>query len=400
MQYLPKYINWQYNSTHLASNFSWAQWQVLHSLLWQPVANPYEAKPNWHGFKFYSFQNSQLSLHVDIGRFVVQPLAGHVDLPDGVRLVARPDLAWHTVVNNGLIQVNMTAHMLTAHLNNSVKNNLSFFVPQLAVSWQAGAWLKNQYLQHAHLLFKTKYVWTPYRDQTGLPHFDIDWQPQFYQQLFSSNRFVGNDWLGDTNRISTGVELSSYDHQSAQQQWLVALGQGWSFTKHELCLDQRCIGDVWAKQSPSALQFLGKYNVVDNLQLNASIAWDWFGDSGVAGSVDTKVKLYNHEINLGYLALQFPQDSFFSNNMWHVDPHMRYINLGVRSNLLMNITSELNAHWDQARDQFADVGAELKWQGCCGALQLGLVRRYNKSFVENSFKFENRVYVKITLLSL
>ncbi|MHB9116805.1 MAG: LPS-assembly protein LptD [Burkholderiales bacterium] len=49
------------------------------------------------------------------------------------------------------------------------------------------------------------YVYVPYRDQSQLPVFDSAYSSVGFPQIFSENRFVGNDRIGDANQVTFGL---------------------------------------------------------------------------------------------------------------------------------------------------------------------------------------------------
>lgn len=80
------------------------------------------------------------------------------------------------------------------------------------------------------------YLYTPFRDQDDLPIFDTGRPDLNIVQLFSTNRFVGADRVGDANQVSIGLTTRLID-SSTQGQFLAAtIGQTFYFETPRVAL--------------------------------------------------------------------------------------------------------------------------------------------------------------------
>jgi LPS-assembly protein len=73
------------------------------------------------------------------------------------------------------------------------------------------------------------YLYVPYRDQTDLPVFDTAEPDLNLVQLFSENRYVGPDRLGDANQLSVGFTTRLLDSNSGRQYLSATAGQAYYF---------------------------------------------------------------------------------------------------------------------------------------------------------------------------
>ncbi|MEZ5458972.1 MAG: LPS assembly protein LptD [Steroidobacteraceae bacterium] len=73
------------------------------------------------------------------------------------------------------------------------------------------------------------YLYTPYRDQDALPIFDTARPDLNIVQLFSTNRFVGADRVGDANQVSVGVTTRLFDGRTQGQFLAATFGQTFYF---------------------------------------------------------------------------------------------------------------------------------------------------------------------------
>ena len=73
------------------------------------------------------------------------------------------------------------------------------------------------------------YLYTPYRDQTGLPVFDGG-QPDYdFPQLFARNRFIGEDRIADANQLTTAVTYRALDPALGATRFTASFGQIYRF---------------------------------------------------------------------------------------------------------------------------------------------------------------------------
>jgi LPS-assembly protein len=74
------------------------------------------------------------------------------------------------------------------------------------------------------------YSYVPYRDQNNLPVFDSGLPDLNLTELFRTNRFVGDDRIGDANQLAVGVTSRLFDHDTGAQYLSATLGQIRYFT--------------------------------------------------------------------------------------------------------------------------------------------------------------------------
>ena len=79
------------------------------------------------------------------------------------------------------------------------------------------------------------YVRTPYKNQSMFPNFDSGEADLSFAQLFSENRFIGNDRISDANQITTAV-TSRFIESTGAERLRVALGQRFYFSEPKVTL--------------------------------------------------------------------------------------------------------------------------------------------------------------------
>ncbi len=128
------------------------------------------------------------------------------------------------------------------------------------------------------------YVYIPFRNQNSLPVFDTAIDDFNFSQLFSENRYLGNDRIGDANQLTMAVTSRLLDPLTGAERLRVALGQRFYFADQRVTLSevprsssssdilleaQGKLSDTWA------LQGLVQQNldVGQNEQLNVALRY-------------------------------------------------------------------------------------------------------------------------------
>ena len=72
------------------------------------------------------------------------------------------------------------------------------------------------------------YVYVPYRDQSMLPNFDTALADFSFTQMFSENRFLGSDRIGDANQVTLAITSRLLDKKTGSEKLKVIAGQRFS----------------------------------------------------------------------------------------------------------------------------------------------------------------------------
>jgi len=82
------------------------------------------------------------------------------------------------------------------------------------------------------------YTYIPFREQSRLPVFDTALDDFNFAQLFTENRFVGNDRIGDANQLSLAVTSRLLDPATGAERLRVGIGQRISFSEQRVTLGE------------------------------------------------------------------------------------------------------------------------------------------------------------------
>ena len=80
------------------------------------------------------------------------------------------------------------------------------------------------------------YVYIPYRSQNELPVFDTALDDFNFSQLFTENRYVGNDRIGDANQLTLAVTSRLLDPSNGSERMRFAVGQRFYFEDQRVIL--------------------------------------------------------------------------------------------------------------------------------------------------------------------
>ena len=90
--------------------------------------------------------------------------------------------------------------------------------------WKVG---KREYVQT--LEPRAYFLYIPYRNQNQLPNFDTAQADFNFAQMFTENRFFGNDRIGDAQQVTPSLTSRLLDANSGAERLRVAVGQRFSF---------------------------------------------------------------------------------------------------------------------------------------------------------------------------
>jgi len=85
------------------------------------------------------------------------------------------------------------------------------------------------------------YSYVPYRNQDGLPIFDTGLPDLNLTELFRTNRYVGEDRIGDANQVAVALTTRLFDHVSGAQYLSATIGQIRYFSTPKVALPEQAI---------------------------------------------------------------------------------------------------------------------------------------------------------------
>lgn len=224
-----------YGSTYWNTIARVSNYQVLQDPI-APIVRPYDRLP-------------QLTFHAgrqDVGGFdwdVDSELTRfwHPDLLRGDRFLLNPRISYPIIRPGYFITPKLSMHATRYSLDDRpgvTTTSLSRSLP--TVSLDSGLVFERDARFFGNTMTQTLeprlfYVYTPYRDQSAFPNFDTAEADLSFAQLFSENRFIGNDRISDANQL-TAAMISRYIEPSGAERMRFALGQRFYFTEQRVSL--------------------------------------------------------------------------------------------------------------------------------------------------------------------
>jgi len=203
-----------------------------------PIVPPYNREPqvvgtlaetDWAGLTFSGF-GEYARYRSDI-------------LTQGARIVLYPQVAWKRSTPGWFFAVSTGVHMRHYDLDRPYgeDNYRNLAIPITSVD--AGLVFEREWtlfgIPFTHTLEpRAYYAYIPYHEQNTLPVFDTALDDYNFGQLFSPNRYIGNDRIGDANQLTIGVTSRLLQPGTGAERLRVALAQRFYFEAQRVTLNE------------------------------------------------------------------------------------------------------------------------------------------------------------------
>jgi LPS-assembly protein len=204
----------------------------------QTVTPPYNRLPHllgslqdtdWLGLTFSGI--------ADFARFAQPAL-----MPTGDRYVLYPSVAWNQQGAAWFFTARASVHMRQYDLNSvtpPIESNPGVVVPITSID--TGLVFERPFDFAGRALTQTLeprlfYVYIPFRQQNQTPIFDSALDDFNFSQLFTENRYLGNDRIGDANQLSIALTSRFIDDATGAERLRVAVGQRYYFSSPQVTL--------------------------------------------------------------------------------------------------------------------------------------------------------------------
>ncbi|MGH8807574.1 MAG: LPS-assembly protein LptD [Noviherbaspirillum sp.] len=212
-----------------------SNYQVLQDLA-APIIRPYDRLPQLtFNAGRQDVRGFDWNADAELTRFF------HPDQVRGERFLVNPRVAYPFIKAGYFITPKLSLHATKYSLERTAPGaatSLSRVLP--TVSLDSGLVFERDANFFGNSMTQTLeprlfYVYTPFRDQSAFPVFDTAEADLSFAQLFSENRFVGNDRISDANQVTAAV-ISRYIEPSGAERMRFALGQRFYFTEQRVTL--------------------------------------------------------------------------------------------------------------------------------------------------------------------
>ncbi len=215
---------------------------------------------------------------------------------------------------------------------------------------------------------QVQYLWTPFRDQSGIGIYDATLMQDDYRGLFRARRFSGLDRIADANHVTVGASTSLYD-QSSREVFRFSAAQIYYFEDSRTQLLDNS-GTVTASRSDIALE--SRIRLSDRWFFNGALQYDM--ELNRTQKSQTTVEYRKDQANL----VQFSHRNVTTLLGDNIEQ------LGVQSVL------EISPQWQLASNWYYDLGQKrtndalfaVQYSDCCWAVRVGAYRRINRSVAD------------------
>lgn len=210
-----------------------------------------------------------------------------------------------------------------------------------------------------------QYLYTPYRNQSGIGIYDSTLMQDDYQGLFRARRFSGLDRIADTNQVTVGASTSLFDQQ-ARELARFSFGQIYYFENSQTQLFETT--DT-SSENRSDLALETRFRVNNNMYFNSSIQYNL--EQRSTRKSQTTLEYRQDEFNL----VQFSHRT--ASNLLENDVEQ----LGMLGVVELSPRWQLASNWyyDLENSRTNDALIAVQYSDCCWAMRISGYRRINRN---------------------
>ena len=204
-----------------------------------PIVSPYHRTPQILMHSHHDVADARTDLTGEFVDFT------HPNLVNGRRLVLYPRASYPLLNTPGAfitpkVGIHSTYYALGANNNTGLNGNVSRTLP--IASLDSGMTFEREGNLLDHGIVQTLeprvfYSYIPYQDQSKLPNFDSALADFNFTQMFSENRFVGNDRIGDANQVTTALTSRVLQSDTGEELFRVSLGERFNIKTPQVTLN-------------------------------------------------------------------------------------------------------------------------------------------------------------------
>ena len=164
-------------------------------------------------------------------------------LVTGRRAFAYPTIAWTRQGPSWFVTAKTGVHLRQYDLNDTTpdRERQDYSIPISSVD--AGLVYEREWSAYGQNFVQTLeprafFVYVPYKDQSKAPIFDTAIDDYNFAQLFSTNRYLGNDRIGDANQLTLALSSRLLDPGTGAERLRVAIGERFYFQDQRVTLNE------------------------------------------------------------------------------------------------------------------------------------------------------------------
>lgn len=250
-----------YGAAWWSANARVQRFQVLQDAQ-KTISMPYERVPQITArAQRFNVAGFDMNTDFDFTQF------SHPTLVTGARTVVSSQLSfpWQTpgFFLTPKLLLNLASYALEPDritAGSALEKNFNRAIPTLSVDTGLNferdlMWSQKPFLQT--LEPRVFYVKTPYKNQAGAPLFDTGVPDLNFAQLFTENRFSGQDRVGDANQATVAVSSRLIERDSGQERVRASIGQRFYFSDQRVDLNNASVAST-ARKSDFLMALAGQ----------------------------------------------------------------------------------------------------------------------------------------------
>jgi LPS-assembly protein len=165
----------------------------------------------------------------------------HPTLVNGQRFILNPEVAFPVRRSYGYVEPRLgywySRYNLDANENGMANGSLSLPITSVdaGLFFDRPVNFRGRDFQQT-LEPRLYYLYVPFRDQSSLPNFTTAERDFNFAQIFTQNRFVGGDRVGDANQVTFGLTSRMIESATGLERLTTSIGQVYYFTPPRVTL--------------------------------------------------------------------------------------------------------------------------------------------------------------------
>lgn len=222
------------------------------------------------------------------------------------------------------------------------------------------------------------YLYVPFDDQDDLPNFDSG-EPDFeFTQLFSRNRFLGEDRISDANHMAFATSLRQLDPNTGVTRFTASVGQLFRFEAPRVQLPN---GE--APPDSGVTDFIAGLDYRFSEKLRGVTALQWSPDDNEFNRTSFGISYRDNRRRLD-LAYRYREDTLEQSDVIFYSP------------IFSNWAAAARWRYSLREEQTLDTQAGLEYETCCWTLRTS----YRRYIATTSGEYSTGIYIQLELKGL
>lgn len=238
------------------------------------------------------------------------------------------------------------------------------------------------------------YLYVPERDQSDIPDFDTALSTFNMIRLFSYDRFIGTDRIGDANQLSLALTTRFIEEETGKEKLRLTLGQIQYFSDREVTLPTGTVEED--RESDMVAEAVAYIN--DQWSLNSEIQWDPDVNQSNLSSVGVRYRGNNGSVfNISH---RYRREDVTTNRQEGLEQ------LDISASVPVNDRWQVFGRWYRSLNQARTLEGLLgvQYDSCCWATRLAIRNYVNESRFNNNQPIDDdrnlAIYFQIELKGL